>query len=234
MDWYTLSRQWFDFAFENPEKIKSEHAAIYFLACEQWNRFWQKEKFGFPSYFSMEVSWIKNHKTYQKYFKDLVQWGFIKVIQESKNQHSSCIIALVKNDEALTKALDKANAMHLPKHMQGTATIDKQLNKKTIKQENNMEQFKEFYEQSLNTSIENRNATQFLVVCFFDLWYVPSKNETVESLREWLVDTAKLKWKTASEMIEIINSWHVYWKGMNKEVKNHKASLLNNFLLKWK
>lgn len=66
----------------------------------------------------------------------MVEWGFIKVIQESKNQHSSCIIALVKNDEALTKALDKANAMHLPKHMQGTATIDKQINKETNKQEN--------------------------------------------------------------------------------------------------
>lgn len=131
-----LSRQWFDFAFENPDMIKSEHTAIYFLACEQWNRFGQKEKFGFPSYFCMEVCGIKNHKTYQKYFDDLVEWGFIKLIQESKNQYSSCIIALVKNTKAVTKALDKALTNHIPKQVQGTVTIDKQINNITNKQIN--------------------------------------------------------------------------------------------------
>lgn len=99
---------------------------------------------------------------------------------------------------------------------------------------NNNKEFNEFYQESLNISIESRNATQFLVVCFYDLWYVPAKNETVESFREWLIDIAKLKSKSANEMIEIINSWHTYWKDNKKPVKNHKASLLNHYSLKWK
>lgn len=233
MDWYTLSRQWFDFAFENPDKSITTEWLLYLWIVENWNRNGQKEKFWLPTFHSMSACGIKSPNTYHKALKNIIEYWFIKVLQEAKNQNTSTVISLLaypKNESADKSALDMALIQQLSQQEEHI----KQDNKETKKQRNNTEQFKQFYEESLNTSIENRNATQFLVVCFFDLWYVPSKNETVESLREWLVDTAKLKWKTASEMIEIINSWHVYWKGMNKEVKNHKASLLNNFLLKWK
>lgn len=71
-----------------------------------------------------------------------------------------------------------------------------------------------------------------MAVCFFDLGYVPAKGETAESLRTWIVDIAKLKSKTAEEMLDTINAWHAYWKGNKKPVKNHKASLLNHYSLK--
>lgn len=79
----------------------------------------------------MEVLGIKNYRTYKKYFDDLVKWKFIRVVQESKNQYTANVIALVKNTQANTKALDKANA----KHYIGTATIDKQINKGTKNKE---------------------------------------------------------------------------------------------------
>jgi hypothetical protein len=81
--------------------------------------------------------------------------------------------------------------------------------------------------------IQERTVTQHLIVCFKDLWYVPAKNENEETLREWISWIAKLKSKSANEMIDVINWWHAYWKWNKKQVKNHKASLLNNYSLKW-
>jgi DNA gyrase inhibitor GyrI len=47
MNSYELSRNFYDWAFENPEKIKPNHAALYFFAIEHCNRLAWKEKFGF-------------------------------------------------------------------------------------------------------------------------------------------------------------------------------------------
>jgi hypothetical protein len=73
----------------------------------------------------MDVCGISKHQTYKKYFTDLVNWGFITIVQESKNQYTANIIALPKNGKAQGKALDKALATHEAKHSRGTATIDK-------------------------------------------------------------------------------------------------------------
>jgi hypothetical protein len=86
---------------------------------------------------AMEAIGIKNYKTYSKAFTDLVEWGFISVIQKSKNQYSANIIALVKNTKASTKALSKASLGHSQKHSQkqvhGIVGIDKQENNITSK-----------------------------------------------------------------------------------------------------
>ena len=60
------------------------------------------------------------------------QTGFIKMIEVSKNQYSSNIIAIVKNTKAPTKALDKALQKHSTKQGQSTVSIDKQLNKEQV------------------------------------------------------------------------------------------------------
>lgn len=57
---YNLSRNWFDWTFENPEKVKPIHTAIYFYAVERSNRLGWKNKFGFPSYLAMETLGVKN------------------------------------------------------------------------------------------------------------------------------------------------------------------------------
>lgn len=136
MNSFELSRNFFNFSFENPEKITPSHIALYFFAIEHCNRLGGKEKFGFPSGMAMEAIGIKSYNTYAKTLKDLVLWGFIKMIESSKNQYSSNIIALSKNDKALVKALDKALIKHSSKHLQSTGesiyTIDKQINNKQI------------------------------------------------------------------------------------------------------
>ena len=130
---FELSRNWFNFCFENPEKIKPIHSAIYFFSIEHCNRLGWKKKFGFPSQMVMEALGIKNWRTYSKGLNDLVDFGFIEMIETSKNQYSSNIIAIVKNTKAQYKALDKALSKHSTKHStkqgQSTVSINKQYNK---------------------------------------------------------------------------------------------------------
>lgn len=136
MNGYELSRAWFDFSFDNPEKIKPSHSAVYFFAIEHCNRLGWKEKFGFPSQMVMEAIGIKNWRTYSGVLKDLVEFGFIEMIETSKNQYSANIIAIVKNTKAptkaTTKALDKALQKHSTKQGQSTVSINKQDNKEQV------------------------------------------------------------------------------------------------------
>jgi hypothetical protein len=75
---------------------------------------------------------------------DLVDFGFIKLIEKSKNQYSSNIIALSNFDKAHNKALDKALIKHDTKQGESTeqsiSSIDKQINKET-----NIQLFNKFW-----------------------------------------------------------------------------------------
>lgn len=116
MNSYELSRRFVDFGFENPSKIKPNHYALFFFAIEHCNRLGWKTEFGLPTTMTMEAIGIKSYNTYIGTFNDLVDFGFFKIIERSKNQYSSNIIALSKYDEALDKALDKAFIKHDTKH----------------------------------------------------------------------------------------------------------------------
>ena len=120
MDVFKLSRQWFDWSFENPELIKPNHTALYFFIIEQCNRLGWKEKFGLPTTMAKEAIGIKSYNTYIETLNDLVEWGFIKMIEKSKNQYSSNIVALSNFDIAHNKALDKALIKHASKQSEST------------------------------------------------------------------------------------------------------------------
>jgi len=130
---YSLSRAWFDFAFENPEIIRPIHGIIYLFAIEHCNRLGWKDKFGFPTIMAMEAIGVKKYQTYIKAFNDLVDWGFIKLIQKSQNQYSANIIniksAYTKKGKALDKALVKHGAKQLESMGQSKDSIYKQVNK---------------------------------------------------------------------------------------------------------
>lgn len=117
MTGFELSRQWFDFAFENPDKIKPGHGILYFFIIEHCNRLGWKNKFGLPTSMAKEAIGIRSYNTYIQMLNDLIEWGFIDMVEKSKNQYSSNIIALSKNDKAQDKALDKALIKHSTKHM---------------------------------------------------------------------------------------------------------------------
>jgi len=98
-----LSRNWINFSFDNPEKVKPIHYAIYFFSIEHCRRLGWKEKFGLPTFMVMEAIGVKKWHTYAKALNDLVYWGFIVMVQKSKNQYSRNIISL-KREQMLVNA----------------------------------------------------------------------------------------------------------------------------------
>ena len=105
---YSLSRSWFDFCFENPDKIKPNHTALYFFIIELCNRLGWKEKFGLPTSMAKEAVGIKSYNTYINSLNDLVEFEFIVMVEKSKNQYTANIVALSNFDKAQYKALDEA------------------------------------------------------------------------------------------------------------------------------
>lgn len=149
MNSYELSRSWFNWCFENPEKINPNHTAMYFFIIEHCNRLGWKEKFGLPMEMTKDAIGIKNYRTYSNTLNDLIEWKFINLVQKSKNQYSSNIIAIAKNTKANTKALDKAMQKHSQKQVHDIVCIDKPINNKQI---NNITE-----EQSLSLELEFNN-----------------------------------------------------------------------------
>lgn len=138
MDGYSLSRDYWEFAFNNPEKCKPNHAALFFYIIEHFNRMGWKEKTGLPTGVAMEAIGIKSYSVYKTTLDELVEFGFIILVQKSKNQYTANIIALKENYKAPSKAHDKAITKHLSKHcrstLQSTVSIIKPINNKTKKQ----------------------------------------------------------------------------------------------------
>lgn len=169
---YELSRNWFDFCFDNPEKINPNHTAIYFFAIEHCNRLGWKNKFGFPTQMAMEAIGIKKHQTYIKYFNDLVDWGFFNLVQKSTNQYSANIISLYNAIPKNGKALDKATITHAAKQTDSIGQSTGQSNSSIIKQDNyitnnllNNEEKKqsEFYESDKTFLIDFNKARKHYI-----------------------------------------------------------------------
>lgn len=184
MNGYELSRGFCDWAFENPHKIKPIHYAIYFFSIEHCNRLGWKRSFGLPSQMVMEAIGVKNWKTYSAGLNDLVDFGFIEMLERSKNQYSSNIIAIVNftkaPTKAPTKALDKALQKHSTKQGQSIVSIDKQ---------------------------ETKNNKQFIIPSIEEIKaYCKERQNDVDSSKffnfyeskGWLVGKNKMKdWKAA-------------------------------------
>lgn len=216
---YDLSRSWFDWCFENPDKIKPAHTALYFFCIEHCNRLGWKDKFGLPTQMAMEALGIKNWRTYSSTFEDLVEFGFIEVKERSKNQWSATIIAIVKNTKANTKALSKATQKHSQKQSSSIAVIDKPINLEP----NNLEQYSKSnrfitptIEEIKNYCLERNNKVD--ADKFFDFY----------SSKGWMIGKNKMKdWRAAVRTWEKDNSNNT--SNAHKKV-NHSASDLEREL----
>lgn len=208
MNSYELSKNWFDWCFENPEKISPTHTAMYFFIIEHCNRLGWKEKFGLPMEMTKDAIGIKNYRTFTNTFQDLVEWGFIKVIQKSKNQYSSNIIAIAENTIARTKALSKAMQKHSQKQVHGIVGIDKPNNYITknnilmsevslsdLPDDNEKLYFKMakgFYDQFEKNAIELKTNFSALKKATYEKWVSPirllitSDGHTIEEIRDVL------------------------------------------------
>jgi hypothetical protein len=113
---------------------------------------------------AMEATGIKSYNTYINSLNDLVDWGFIKMIEKSKNQHSSNVVALSKFDKALNKALDKALIKHKTKQSESTRQSISSINKQeTInKEQETIEQYFEQFWNLYDKKVDRKKA--------FDKW----------------------------------------------------------------
>jgi hypothetical protein len=143
-DYFKLLRDFWDFAFDNPEKIKANHCALYCFIVEHCNRLGWKSKFGLPTTMAKDAIGIRSYNTYIQTLNDLENFGFINLVEKSKNQYSSNIIALSNFNKATSKALDKAFIKHDTKQSESISSIDKQV---TI---NNIQVYRAFAHLSLS------------------------------------------------------------------------------------
>lgn len=126
MDIFKLYRVFWNWCFENPSKIKPTHIAIYSFAIEHCNRLGWKKEFGFPTTMVMEAIGVRSYSVYKNHLDDLVDFGFLEMIEISKNQYSANIIALKENAKAPNNALDKALIKHTSKQVQSTRQSTRQ------------------------------------------------------------------------------------------------------------
>jgi hypothetical protein len=179
MDIYTLSRNFFNWSFENPEKIKPSHIALYFFCIEHCNRLGWKQKFGLPTTMAKEAIGIRSYNTYIETLNELVEFGFIQLIEKSKNQHSSNIVALSKFDKAHNKALDKALIKHSTKQSESTQQSIDSINKQeTSKQitKNNIQERKLKFSSSLQPFLNKYGKD--LLNNFYKYWTEENKSGT--------------------------------------------------------
>ena len=154
MSIFELIKNFYRWAEENPEKVKPYHWAIYMVAVEKCNQLGWKEKFGLPTYHAMEITGISSRRTYYKGLNELIDFGFLKIIQKAKNQHQSAVVMLEpcqsKND------ISEASAQH--QHDTSTALILRHNNtdKDFIDNKNNKEFLK-------NLISKNSELLDFLI-----------------------------------------------------------------------
>lgn len=199
---YSLSRRWFEYCIDHPEIIKPSHTALYFWIIETFNRFDWKPKVGLPTDYAMQVLGVKSYNTYINTLSDLIDFGFVVMVQKSKNQYSANIVALSNFNKALAKATSK----HVTKQRESTSesivSISKPIN--LTKLLNKEEKNKNFSRPSLfeiQNEIEIKNYRTVSAESFFNFY--ESKN--------WMVGKNKMK------------SWQMAlagWESRNKEKTN--------------
>lgn len=193
MNVFALSRYFWDFSFENTGKIKPIHVSIYFFAIEHCNRLGWKKQFGLPTSMVLEAISVKSYSVYKSAFDDLVKYGFFEVVQYSKNQYSSNIIALKENLKADDKALDKALLKHTTKQRSSTVesklSIDIPINKLT----NNKQTIESEFEAFWNIYKKSRSKSK----CFskWEKLDIKDRKKIFETLPEYVKSTPDVKFR---------------------------------------
>jgi len=180
MDYFKITRTFWDFTFENPEKIKPNHCALYLFIVEHCNRLGWKRKFGLPTTMAKDAIGIRSYNTYINTLNDLVDFGLIEMIEVSKNQYSSNIVAISNFDKALDKALDKASIKHVTKQSESTIqsidSIDKHNTNKQINNKASLETRTLAFKEKL-VPFKNKYSID-LLKNFFQYWTEPNHSKT--------------------------------------------------------
>lgn len=122
---YHLTTQWFKFCQSGEVVVRPIHTALYLYCIHLCNSLKWKINFGLPTDSTMGVLGMKNKKTYYTILQDLIDFGFIIMVEKSINQHTANIICLSK------KRISTHSGTHLST-ISGTVPIVKRI--KPLKQ----------------------------------------------------------------------------------------------------
>jgi len=157
MTGYDYSRQWFNFAFENQDKVSTKHGILYFWIIELNNRLGWVENFKVPFDTAGAAIGINRAQTVRETLYDLASWGFVRIVIKGANQNVSIVVSLkgcevstghslensVRLNEnrssdvlATVQAVFEQPFEQSPSSRLSTVPIDKQENKETFKQTN--------------------------------------------------------------------------------------------------
>lgn len=232
---YELSRNYFDWCFENPEKISPNHTAIYFFAIEHCNRLGWRDKFGFPTQMAMDAIGIKKHQTYTRYLSELVEWGFINMVQKSTNQYSANIISLISAKPKNGKALDKAIVKHRAKQSQttgrGNSTVDKPITNKPItnnQRQIDFETFWNIYDKKIDTKkckakFESLNSVDVEKILSVVKKYVDSTPEKQYRKHPSTWINGRCWEDTINTVVTKVSQEEEYYNNVMKQVNQNKS-----------
>ena len=201
---YELTSSWFLFVAENSDKVECKHTALYLYIVEQFNKRHWVEVVGLPTDFTMSILNMSSYKTYSKTLSDLIDFGFVKMVENARNQHTSNKIALVKNAKADTKAVSK----HIPKQVessdQSTSSIiklNKLLNSKTIKLLNdNAALVNDNLQKWIDSEIEESKPKEELSARdeIFKKWF-DYRKQIKKPLKDVSIESLKSTWSSKSD-----------------------------------
>lgn len=213
---YEFTRNWFDWAFENPDLNNTNMAALFLWFVEKNNRCGWAEKFSVTASESMDCLGMKSRNTYNKAFNDLVKHKFIIVVTRATNQNTCNVISLNQN---LSKrkvgersALDSAIIQHVSKREFGTCassdTINKQVNNETAnhKQKDTANAVSEFLAKDIHIAISRdeeikepsdfKKCVEFWLTEFHEGWVFSATdgkklNSIIKKIKIVLADAGK-------------------------------------------
>jgi len=221
---YSLSRDWFNFAVDNPDIVSGNHTALYMWLIELNNRLNWVKKFGVTYRECMDGMSCKSRNTYMNCFKDLVTWGFIKVIKPGVNQYQCSIIAILKNEQAQVKQISKHRSATVASTVASTDTIPKTV--KTSKHINSKNIYSDFI---------------FFKDDFFEVWnqYLEMRKKIKKPATQ-AAETLALKkvsqlsnddLQLAVKIVQqsILNSWQGIFELKINNLTNNKNGTSNSF-----
>jgi hypothetical protein len=115
--------------------VTATHGILFLWLVELNNRLGWVESFQVTSTQNMQAISCKSYNTYKKCFDDLINWGFVQLIKQSKNQYQCNVIALSNftkaSDKAKAKAIDNSVINQLMNQSEITDDIHKTRNNKS-------------------------------------------------------------------------------------------------------
>lgn len=94
MNSYILTRRWFDFAFENPEKVTIAQTALFMWLIELNNRKGWVLNYQFNTSDACGAIGARDSKTVWKALNELNSFGFVEIVYKSTHRHKASIVSI--------------------------------------------------------------------------------------------------------------------------------------------